>query len=143
MDKGHGRFERRTIATSTALNGYLKDWPKLAQVVRVERERRVGGEVSVEVAYFITSLDRARADAAALLDYIRRHWHVENRSHYVRDVSLGEDACRVRTGAAPQVLAALRNAAVHLLEGVAATSKAAAMRRFAAHPGEAILLIRQ
>jgi predicted transposase YbfD/YdcC len=114
----------------------------LAQVIRVERERRVAGEATVEVAYFITSLDRGRADAARLLDLIRSHGHIENRLHHVRDVSLGEDACRVRTGSSPHVLAALRNTAIHLLEGVDATSKASAMRRFAAHPDEAISLIR-
>jgi predicted transposase YbfD/YdcC len=123
------------------LNDYLKDWPKLAQVIRVERERKTQGETSHEIAYFITSLDRQKADAARLLELIRSHWHIENRLHHVRDVTLGEDACRVRTGSSPQVLAALRNTTIHLLEGVEATSNAAAMRRFAAHPNEAVLLI--
>lgn len=123
------------------MNRYLGDWPKLAQVVRVERERSGPGGSSVEVAYFITSLDRDRADAARLLDLVRAHWHIENRLHYVRDVTLGEDACRVRTGSSPQALAALRNGVIHLLEGVEAPSKAAAMRRFSAHPYEAIQLI--
>jgi predicted transposase YbfD/YdcC len=123
------------------LNQYLGGWPRLAQVVRVERERRTPAGASTEVAYFITSLDRRRADAARLLALIRAHWHVENRLHYVRDVSLGEDACRVRTGSSPQALAALRNGVIHLLDRVGATSKAAAMRRFAAHPEEAIRLI--
>jgi len=123
------------------LNRYLADWPKLAQVVRIERERRGPAGATVEVAYFITSLDSGRADASQLLDLVRRHWHIENRLHYVRDVTLGEDACRVRSGASPQVLAALRNSVIHLLEGVEATSKAAAMRRFAAHPDEAVRLI--
>lgn len=143
MDKGHGRVERRTLTSTTALNAYLGDWPKLAQVVRVERERRVKGAVSVEVAYFITSLDRSRANAARLLELIRRHWGIENEVHHVRDVSLGEDACRVRTGSSPQVLAALRNTTLHLLAGVEATSRAAAMRRFAAHPHEALRLIKR
>lgn len=110
-------------------------------MIRVERERRVGGTAAVEVSYFITSPDRERADAARLLDLIRSHWHIENRPHHVRDVSLGEDASRVRTGSSPAVLAALRNAAVHLLEGADAPSKASAMRRFAARLGEAISLI--
>lgn len=109
--------------------------------MRVERERRGPAGATVEVAYFITSLDRGRADAARVLELVRAHWHIENRLHHVRDVSLGEDACRVRSGAAPQALAALRNGVIHLLEGVPATSKAAAMRRFAAHPDEAIRLI--
>jgi predicted transposase YbfD/YdcC len=125
------------------LNEYLADWPRLAQVIRVERERTIEGRTSVEVAYFITSLDRERADADRLLGLIRAHWQIENRLHYVRDVTLGEDACRVRTGSSPQVLAALRNTTIHLLEGVEATSHAAAMRRFAAHPEEAIDRLRQ
>jgi predicted transposase YbfD/YdcC len=143
FEKAHGRRERRTITTSTGLNDYLDDWPKLAQVIRVQRERTVGGETSCEVVYFITSLDRSRADAATLLGYIRAHWHIENRLHHVRDATMGEDACRVRTGSSPQVLAALRNTTIHLLEGVEAPSNASAMRRFAAHPNEAILLLRE
>jgi len=110
-------------------------------VIRVERRRRVRGVASVEVAYFITSLGRDRADAARLLALIRRHWHVENRLHHVRDITLGEDASRVRTGSAPEVMAALRNTIVHLLETVPASSKAAATRRMAAKPEEAIRLI--
>jgi predicted transposase YbfD/YdcC len=141
VDKGHGRIEKRTATTTTALNAYLDAWPKLAQVVRVERERRVKGVVSVEVAYFITSLDRREANAERLLALIRRHWGIENAVHHVRDVSLGEDDSRVRTGSSPEVLAALRNTTLHLLAGVTATSRAAAMRRFAAHPDEALHLI--
>jgi predicted transposase YbfD/YdcC len=112
-------------------------------VICVERERTVAGETSCEVAYFITSLTRAQADAAKLLGYIRSHWHIENRLHYVRDVTLGEDACRVRMGSSPQVLAAFRNTALHVLEGHESPSRAAAMRRFAAHPNEAISLIQR
>ena len=141
MNKGHGRVERRTVTTSTLLNEYRADWPGLAQVVRVERERRIGGETTVEVAYFVTSLGRDRADAARLGALIRGHWGIENRLHYVRDVTLGEDASRVRSGSSPQILAALRNAVIHLLDGVEAPSKAAATRRLAAHPDEAVQLI--
>lgn len=131
------------MTTTGSLNGYLKDWPKLAQVIRVERERRVKGVSTVEVSYFITSLTRAKADAGRLADLIRSHWKIENRLHYVRDVSMGEDACRVRTGSSPQVLAALRNTTLHLFEGVEAPSIASAMRRFVAHPNEAIRILQQ
>ena len=143
MGKGHGRVEKRTLTSTPALNADLRDWPGLAQVVRVERERRVNGVGAVEVAYFITSLDRSRANATRLVELIRRHWGIENEGHQVREVSLGEDACRVRTGSSPQVLAALRNTTLHLLAGVPATSRAAAMRRFAAHPAEALRLLKQ
>jgi hypothetical protein len=67
------------------------------------------------VVHAITSLSPERADAARLLELSRAHWDIENRLHWVRDVSLGEDACRVRTGAAPQVLAACRNAVLTLV----------------------------
>ena len=101
------------------------------------------GISTVEVSYFITSLTRDRADAGRLAELIRGHWKIENRLHYVRDVAMGEDACRVRTGSSPQVLAALRNSALHLLENANAPSRAASMRRFTAHPHEPIKLIRQ
>lgn len=140
MNKGHGRVERRTVTTPTLLNEYRADWPGLAQVVRVERERRTGGETTAEVAYFITSLTRA-AGPARLGELIRRHWGIENRLHHVRDVTFGEDASRVRCGSSPQVMAALRNAVIHLLESVDAPSKAAATRRMAARPEEAIRLV--
>jgi hypothetical protein len=110
-------------------------------VFELERVRDCGGRTTVEVAYGITSLTRGQAQAADLLRYARGHWGIENRLHYVRDETLGEDRCRVRTGAAAQVLAAVRNVAVFLLEQVTAPSKAAATRRFAAHPTEALTLV--
>ena len=140
MDKGHGRRERRTLTSTTALNGYL-DWPGVGQVFRLVRERTIGGVTTSVVVYGITSLTRRQADARRLLGLTREHWGIENRLHYVRDETLGEDRCRVRRGVAPQVLAAIRNTAVYLLEGVVAASKAAATRRFAAHPREALPLI--
>jgi predicted transposase YbfD/YdcC len=130
----------RQLISTTALNGLL-DWPGVGQVFELERVRVLKGRTEVEAVYGITSLKRDAADAAALLALVRGHWGIENGLHYVRDVTLGEDACRVRTGNAPQVLAALRNAVVHLLEGVEAASKAAATRRFAAHPREALRLL--
>lgn len=122
------------------LNDYL-DWPEVGQVVELERVRVVAGKASVAVVQGITSLGRDQADAARLLELVRGHWGIENGLHFVRDVTLGEDACRVRTGAAPQVRAASRNAVVHLLAGVKAARKAAATRRFAARPFEALPLL--
>jgi len=93
------------------------------------------------VGYGITSLAADRADAAALLVYLRDHWRIENSLHYVRDVTLGEDACRVRSRSAPQVLAALRNAVVHLLANVAARSRPEAIEYLQIHPEQAQRLI--
>lgn len=119
-----------------------QDWPGLEQGFRITRRRVIRGVATEEVAYGITSLPRDRADAARLLALVRGHWQIENGLHDVRDVTLGEDACRVRSGSAPQVLAALRNAAVHLLTGLGAKSRAAATRRLASHPDEAVALLR-
>ena len=107
----------------------------------MERVRERKGKAEVEAVYGITSLKRQAADARRLLGLTRGHWGIENGSHYVRDETLGEDRCRVRTGNAPQVLAAIRNAVVHLLEGVDAPSKAAATRHFHVHPEDALPLI--
>jgi hypothetical protein len=93
------------------------------------------------VAYGITSLGRGRAGAASLLALVQGHWGVENRLHHVRDVTMGEDACRVRSGSAPQALAGLRNAAIHLLGGVRPGNIAAAIRHLQARPRKALALI--
>ena len=127
----------RTITTTTWLNEYL-DWPQVGQAFRLERTRRVKGKETVEVVYGLTRLGRAEADAVWLLALTRLHWSIENGLHYVRDVTLGEDRCRVRTGNAPQVLASLRNVAVYLLNRMDAPSIAAATREIAVGPEKAI-----
>ena len=133
----HGdRVERRQLWASTALTGYL-DWPGARQVLRVERRCLRRGVWTGEVRYAITSLG-PEVDAAALLGHVRGHWALENRLHWVRDVTFGEDACRVRSGSAPQVLAALRNAVIALLRGAGWTNIAAAVRHHAWRPGAAL-----
>ena len=89
----------------------------------------------------MTSLAPEVATARRLLGLARCHWGIENKLHYVRDTTLGEDHCRVRKGSAPQVLAAVRNAVIHLLVGVHAPSRAAAIRRLNHHPEEALALL--
>jgi predicted transposase YbfD/YdcC len=132
--------ERRALETTPILTAG-QEWKGLKQGFRVTRERTVKGKRSAEVVYGVTSLSAGRANAAALLALLRDHWRIENGLHYVRDVTLGEDACRVRKGAAPQVLAALRNAVVHLLAGVGARSRPEAIERLQLHPEEARKLI--
>jgi predicted transposase YbfD/YdcC len=122
------------------LQGYL-DWPGAKQVCLIERVRRVKGQRSVETVCAITSLGRERASAKRLLAIARGHWRIENRLHWVRDVSFGEDACRVRTGAAPEVLAGIRNAALWLMRAAGLSNIAAALRRHAAKPLEALGLV--
>lgn len=93
--------------------GHL-DWPGFAQACRIERRIRADGRETSEVAYAITSVPRSQANAGNLLAWSRGHWGIESH-HWIRDVVWGEDGCRVRTGNAPQVLAAIRNAAVNFL----------------------------
>jgi len=104
-----------------------QDWAGLKQGFELTRERTLGGVTTRETVYGVTSLSVAQADAGRLLALTRGHWGIENGLHYKRDVTLGEDASRVRREAAPQVMAALRNSIVHLLEGTA-DSLAAALR---------------
>ncbi len=129
------------IVTTTILCAYVA-WPGFAQAFELTRERTVNGASTVEVIYGITSLPRERCDAKRLLTLIREHWSIENKLHYVRDVTFGEDACRVRKGSAAQVLAGIRNAALSLLRRLKPKSMAAATRRLAARPAEAVALLK-
>ena len=127
VGKRSGRQERRRLQASTRL-AQSSDWPHLAQICRLVRTTRRGGIETVEIDYAVTSVPRDQADAATLLAWWRGHWGIENRSHYVRDVTLDEDACRIRTGQAPQNLAALRNAIVSMLRLEGHTNIAAGLR---------------
>ncbi|GAB4524462.1 MAG: ISAs1 family transposase [Anaerolineae bacterium] len=116
VDKGHGRLERRILEASTTLNDYV-DWPYLGQVIRrtIIRTDLKTGETSVTVRYAITSLSPEQADAARLEQLWRGHWTIENRVHYVRDVSMGEDAGQTHTGHIPRALALFRCMVLTLL----------------------------
>lgn len=105
-----------------------QDWAGLKQGFELTRERTIKGKRTVETVRGITSLTAERADAVRLLKLTRQHWGIENGLHYRRDVTLGEDASRVRKGTAPQVMAALRNGVIHALAEIA-PNLAAAMRR--------------
>ena len=126
VGKGHGRLERRTLRRTTILTK-TQQWAGLKQGFELTRERTVQGVTTRETVYGITRLSVERADASRLLALTRGHWGMENGLHYKRDVTLGEDASRVRRGGAPQVMAALRNPVVHLLDATA-DNLAAAMR---------------
>lgn len=141
------------LLADPALNAYVgssgtvgRPWPGLQQVARVERQRcqvRRGCVVKQEreVSYAITALAPSEADAQQVLTALRGHWGIENRAHWVRDVSFDEDRCQVRTQAAPQVLAAGRNLAIALLRRAGQTNIAEALRTLAARPAQAVRLL--
>ena len=142
VESGHGRIAARRLTASTALVGY-SDWPGLAQVFSLERHvtSKKRGAQRHEVVYGITSLGPDRADPACLLHVVRGHWPIENRVHWVRDVTFDEDRSQVRCGPIPQVRAAFRNTAIGLMHWAGETHIAAACRRFAAQPWAALALI--
>jgi len=142
VDSGHGRIEQRHLTTSEALVGY-SDGPGLAQVFELGRDVIIPktGEERVEVVYGVTSLRPERATPGRLLELVRGHWQIENKSHWVRDVTFDEDRSQVRCGNIPQVMAALRNTTIGLLRWAGHTNIAAACRRLAAQPLQALALI--
>ena len=139
-EKNRGRIERRTLE-STSLLTVTDPWPGLRQGFRLTREITTRAKTTVEVVHGITSLAPEAATAGVLLAAVRDHWRVENQLHYVRDVTLGEDGCRVRSGAAPQALAACRNVAICLFGRVSCESQVEAVQYLAARPDEAIALL--
>lgn len=135
----HGRrIEERVLRTSTALRDcYRGDlWPGLGQVLQIKRTitDKCTGRTTSDVAYAITSLTPERATPGQLLVAWREHWHIENKLHWVRDVTFDEDRSTVRSGRIPQVMAALRNTAIGLLRLLGATNIARACRQCAAQP---------
>lgn len=137
----HGdRQERRQLWASTALNHYL-DWPYLGQVCCVARTRQRKGVREEHTAYAITSLTPEKGTPQKLLELWRGHWKIENQSHYVRDVTMREDASQVPSGAAPEVLAALRNVVIGLVRQSGATNVAAALRHYSWKATKALPLL--
>jgi predicted transposase YbfD/YdcC len=132
-DRGHGRVELRTLKAVTV---HHFGFPHTAQVIQVTRKVRDLGtrRWRTVVVYAVTSLTFAQASPARLADLIRGHWAIENGLHYVRDVTFAEDASQVRTGTAPQVMAALRNLAIGVLSHAGPANLAAALRRHARDP---------
>ena len=114
INKGHGRIEKRTVTICQTVSG-IRHWPGLQTLIRVESERQLtkGGLtiVTSEVRYYIASF---QATAQEFARRIRGYWGVENKVHYVRDVTQGEDKSRIRIGSLPQIFAVARNFALNL-----------------------------
>jgi predicted transposase YbfD/YdcC len=144
VEKGHGRITTRRIETTTALNDYLS-WEGLAQTYKLTR-RSVNvttGEVSTQSICGITSLSPQQASAADLLRLTRQHWTIENRLHWVKDVTLDEDRCQLRKGCPHQLMAFLRDLSISILRAVGWQNIASALRFYAARPYEALALTTQ
>jgi predicted transposase YbfD/YdcC len=141
VDNGHGRRERRTIQVMPAPADL--GFPHAAQVFLVERyitrtvRRRGKGsrkykrvQVHSAVAVLgVTSLSAREAAPEHLATYVRGHWSIENKVHWVRDVTFRENASRIRTGSRPRVMATLRNLAVGLIRQAGYTKIAETIRK--------------
>lgn len=141
MAYGHGRSEYRTLEASSRLAGNY-DWPGLGQVCRVTRTIKRDGQTTTENAYLVTSLTPEQASAQKLLELNRGHWAIENRLHWVRDVTFGEDASRARVGAIPQNVAAMRNVAISAIRLAGIKGVAANLRHFCSKPWDIIKMLR-
>ena len=130
----------RESELSTELNEWAQ-WPGLAQVGRLTSLRRRKGKAKIETSYIITSLSPQQATPAQLLRLVRGHWGIENRLHWVRDVTFDEDRCQIRTGTAPQVMAALCNLVIGMFRLNGVRNIAAALRTHAWHAQRAIALV--
>lgn len=139
-DRHGDRWEVRELAVSEELNAWAQ-WPSLAQVGRLVHTCRRKGKTRREISYVITSLSPEQANPGRLLELVRGHWGIENRLHWVRDVTFDEDRCQVRSGAAPQVMAGLRNLVIGLLRRGGVSNIAAALRTLAGQPHRALALV--
>lgn len=136
-------MEIRKIWTSTVLNDYV-EFPHCGQVAVIERfsQELKSGKTRQETAYVITSLTPHQAGPESLLELNRGHWEIENRLHWVRDVTYDEDRSQIRTGNGPLTMACLRNFAISVLRLAHYHNIASALRELAARPHLALGLIR-
>jgi predicted transposase YbfD/YdcC len=140
--RGHGRREIRTLKILSISTGI--DFPNAAQAMQIRRRRRrldEPGRFTTETVYAITDLLVHQAKPMQLADWIRGHRSIENKTHWVRDVTYDEDRCQIRTGAGPQVMAAIRNAAIGALRLAGATNIAAANRHHARDANRPLALL--
>jgi len=115
-EKSHGRQELRhydTLPATASDQKVLSRWPGLKSFTMVYRQRTVGDQESIELAYYISS---HAPKVRALAGHIRGHWAIENSQHHVLDVTFAEDASRIRKGSAPEISPAIRRMALNILQ---------------------------
>jgi predicted transposase YbfD/YdcC len=112
-ERGHGRI-RRWSTWVTDAKGINFPFAEQVAVIRREEFTLEGVRISKEYALIITSLPAGRAGPARIHTCVRQHWRIENKIHYVRDMTWQEDAGQAHTGNGPQSMAAIRNLAMGL-----------------------------
>jgi len=112
-EAGHGRHEERYTTVIHDPAGLPAEWPDVAAVILVGRERQAGGVNASTAHYYVTSL---RGTAEQLAGLVRRHWAVENELHWCLDVAFREDASRTAAGHAGANLGLVRRVAASLIK---------------------------
>jgi predicted transposase YbfD/YdcC len=115
VEKSHGRQERREylVMEAPSDDATLARWPGIRSIGMIYRCRESGDTTHEETMFFISS----HAPQVKLLSrHIRGHWGIENRQHWVLDVTFSEDASRIRKGTAPEISAAFRRMALNILQ---------------------------
>jgi predicted transposase YbfD/YdcC len=140
VEKGHGRKETRRVTVIAAPDGLF---PHAAQIVEIERsvENLDGTHRHHETVHAVTSLKPERADAEVIGILVRGHWGIENRLHWVRDVTYDEDRSQLRTASAPHAMASLRNLSIGLLRLAGVANIASALRWVGRRPERALALL--
>jgi predicted transposase YbfD/YdcC len=140
-DKGHGRAESRTLKLAAISAGIGFPHARLAIRLTRRRRSRTSGRCHIETVYAVTDLNWGEIRAEQLAEAIRRHWSIENRLHWIRDVVFDEDHSQIRTAAGPAVMATLRNLAISMHRLAGATNIAAACRHVGRHPNRVLPLL--
>ena len=127
-EHGHGRTTTRTLKAAEIAEGI--GFPGAVQVLQLTRTATDDktGKKHTEVLYAVTSLSVADAKPAQIAAWLRGHWAIENRLHWVRDVTYSEDHSQIRTEGGPQVMATLRNTGISILRLTGHTNIASANR---------------
>jgi predicted transposase YbfD/YdcC len=141
VEAGHGRRERRDVQLITKVHPRL-GFPHARLAAKITRSvvRTGARKATRESAYVISSLPE-QTTAAQVAALVRGHWSIENRLHWVRDVTYDEDRSPVRTGTLPAVMATLRNVALGLLRTAGTHNIAAANAALARKPERVLTLI--
>lgn len=139
-EKAPGRLDMRSMRVSSELKGY-SDWPGLEQVFEIRRCWQSKGVWKEAVRYGVTSLPATIAIPERVLKLKQGHWTIENRLHYVKDVTMGEDKSTLHKDHGPKIMAALRNTVISLLRRAGCSTIAARMRYHSGHPQAALAVL--
>ena len=119
INRGHGRIDNRIVSCIEVTSKDFEDlgFGTIRQICKIQRTTSdlTKKPLRNELVYAVTNAPLPRASSADLLTIIRSHWAIENSNHYVRDVTFQEDASRIRSGAAPQAMATMRNLAIGIM----------------------------